>query len=311
MRSSKVNYSFLEPLGVTLERYMALDDLDDEKWKPLPEYEQYYEVSTLGRIKVLERLSYGKQNKAIKTHILKPKTNGKRYWTVGLCISNKIVYKYVHRLVATTYLENPDNKPEVDHLNTNTSDNRLLNLSWATHMENQYNPITRFKKIIRENTDTPIVQLSILGDFVAEWSSIREASYFTGISDQSICGNINHPDRYYSADGYLFMKKKDYDDGLLNLPILKSSSYVIQTGIPSEQTIVLYYKNRLSNVFPSSTIASSVFGVSPSLIKTMCKNDVKGMYKLNEIQMRFFKDIPADEQMIVRRMLLYKRKLAD
>lgn len=311
MRESKVDYKFLEPLGITMERYLSLEDLDGEEWKPLPGYEEYYMVSTLGRIKVLDRIIIERRKKLIKEHILKPKTNGYKYWTVGICIKGKIVYKYVHRLVALTFLENKYNKPEVDHLNTNTNDNRLLNLSWATHMENQYNPITRFNRLLRDNNTIPIVQLSVIGDYVAEWSSISEASYFTGIPNNLISANIVKPERYYSAGGYIFMKKEDYKSGLFKLPVLKSSSKVIQSGIPSEQTVVLYLNNVLVNVFPSNTSAAVVFGVSPSTIKTMCKNSIAGKYKLNDIQFKFFKDISEDEQMKVRRMLLYKRKLAD
>lgn len=309
MRKSNVDYKFLNVLGISLERYMSLEDLDNEIWKPIPEYELYYEASTMGRIKVLEReTSYNKTKGMMREHILKPKTNGYKYWTVGLCINGKTVYKYIHRLVASTFIPNPENKPEVDHLNTDTNDNRLENLSWATHMENQYNPITRFRKLEKESEDNPIVQLSIIGEKLSEWKSIREASYFTGISDTNISGNIVYPKRYYSAGGYIFMKKEDFDNGKFELPLLNSSSNVIKTGIPSKLTIVLFLRGNLVNVFPSNTIAAQIFNMSPSTVSTMCKHNIKGRYKSNEIQFKFFKDLSVEEQMAARIMLLNKRR---
>ena len=312
MRTTNVEYKFLDVLSISMERYLSLEDLDGEFWKPLPGYEGFYEVSSLGRVKVLERdSSYGDIKRITKTHILKPKSNGRKYWCVGLCIKNEIVYRYVHRLVALTFLDNPEHKPEVDHLNTNTHDNRLCNLSWSTHMENEYNPITRFKKIIRENSDVPLVQLTILGEKIAEWNNVREAAYFNGIKDTVISGNINHPNRNLSACGFVFMRKVDFENGKFVLPILKSSSKVYETGIPSYYTVVLYLRGAIKNVYPSNTLAANVFSVSPSTIKTMCKHSVIGKYKSHEIQFRFFKDISIEDQMFVRKMLLNKRNVAD
>lgn len=80
-------------------------------------------------------------------HVMVPKRgNREAHWTLGsknsegycrLHIGNKLYT--IHRLVAETFLANPENKPEIDHINRNPSDNRLENLRWATRSENNRN----------------------------------------------------------------------------------------------------------------------------------------------------------------------------
>ena len=67
---------------------------------------------------------------------MKCSTNGNGYIFVRLSKNNKSKGFYIHRLVALHYIDNPENKPEVDHINHNTFDNTLDNLQWLTHQEN-------------------------------------------------------------------------------------------------------------------------------------------------------------------------------
>ena len=110
-----------------------------EIWRPAVGYEKLIKVSTLGRVKSIERVvDFGRQKRLVKSKILKPKDNGKGYKIVRA--GKK--YPYIHRLVALTFIPNPNNLPEIDHLNCCKSDNRLCNLRWVNRKMNMNNPIT-------------------------------------------------------------------------------------------------------------------------------------------------------------------------
>lgn len=112
--------------------------MNNEIWKPIKGYEGIYEVSNLGRIKSLERkvhadFKFGK-TRTYKERILKPGiVNG--YQQVKLRDnSNKIVY--VHRLVAETFINNPNNYKTINHIDGNKQNNCVDNLEWCTQKEN-------------------------------------------------------------------------------------------------------------------------------------------------------------------------------
>ena len=96
---------------------------------PIPGYEKYRAFQD-GRIW---------SGKRAPGQFLKPRGTGTGYMQVTLCQDGKQKKMLVHRLVAMAYIENPDNKPQVDHINQVRTDNRISNLRWATRSENQQN----------------------------------------------------------------------------------------------------------------------------------------------------------------------------
>lgn len=104
--------------------------MQKEEWKDIPGYENTYQVSNLGRVRSLK---YRKTN---KTKILKISFFRTGYARVNLQKDKQSVSKLVHRLVAEAFIPNPDNKPEVNHINGDKSDNNIKNLEWMTSSEN-------------------------------------------------------------------------------------------------------------------------------------------------------------------------------
>lgn len=106
-----------------------------EIWKNIEGYEGLYQVSNLGDVKSLERYREN-SSKLTPERILKGILNNKGYYSVRLYKNKESHFYSVSRLVARTFIPNPKNKPEVNHINGNVKDNSITNLEWVTHREN-------------------------------------------------------------------------------------------------------------------------------------------------------------------------------
>lgn len=117
-----------------------------EIWKDIKGFEGLYQISNYGNIKSLERtFEYIGKNqfgefKTIKKHkemIIKQSINGNGYYQVCLRKENIKKNLLVHRLIAEAFIDNPDNKPTINHIDGNRLNNSINNLEWATMLEQQ------------------------------------------------------------------------------------------------------------------------------------------------------------------------------
>lgn len=108
-----------------------------ENWLPIPEYENLYEIDTYGNIKSLDKkVKNNNGYRIIKGKILKPKLDNKGYYKIGLTKDNKQKFYFIHRLVALTYLPNPNNYKIINHKDGNPKNNYIENLEWCTYSHN-------------------------------------------------------------------------------------------------------------------------------------------------------------------------------
>lgn len=109
-----------------------------EIYKDIIGFENIYQISNLGNVRSLDRLvrSHKDKTRTIKGKSYIPYIGLRGYKTVNLRIAKNIKLIPIHRLVAIAFIDNPDNKPCVNHKDGNKLNNEISNLEWVTYKEN-------------------------------------------------------------------------------------------------------------------------------------------------------------------------------
>jgi hypothetical protein len=111
-----------------------------EVWKDIKGYEGLYQISNLGIVKSLVRkvvsVKKKKHMRTTKERILTNVINAQGYYMINLNINGTSKTCKIHRLVAKTFIPNPDNKCCINHIDGDKLNNEVINLEWVTHQEN-------------------------------------------------------------------------------------------------------------------------------------------------------------------------------
>ena len=135
---------------------------EQELYKTINNYDNY-EVSSFGNVRSKK-----------SGRVLKPSVKG-AYVSVGLCKNSKIFTCSVHRLVATAFLENPQNKSQVNHIDKNRSNNHITNLEWVTVVENNVHRSKGVTQTTNQNLKIWRIHLTT-GEKLQLYNSIHDAS---------------------------------------------------------------------------------------------------------------------------------------
>ena len=191
---------------------------ETEIWRtPIYKGEIYdnYQVSNLGR---LISLNYRRTGKA---KLMEPYEKGRKYLQVSLYKNGKEDWVYVHQLIAETFLPNPENKPCINHkiegdegkkinmvfFNEDGSINKEKStIEWATYEENN-NYGTRNQRIFEKTTNgklsKPVLQLSLTGELIREYPSIKEAER-NGFNHCNICQCCNGKQKTHKGFRWMY-----------------------------------------------------------------------------------------------------------
>ena len=188
-----------------------------EQWKDIEGYEGLYQVSNLGNVRSL-KFSGGN-----KVKLLKQNTTKEGYKRVGLCKNGKRKDYRIHRLVAMTFIPNPDNLPIINHKDEDKTNNNVKNLEWCTYeYNNNYgtrneragkniSKSIRGKKGKDASASKPILMYDKEGNFIRRFDCTRDTNEYFGKKNayKNVCMCLTG--RQKTAYGYVFKYVEDVE----------------------------------------------------------------------------------------------------
>ena len=158
----------------------------EEIWKVYPDY-PFIQVSSLGRVRTTDRVVTRKNGKKqfVKGRVLKQYRDYYGYMYVQFYENGKRITLKVHRMVAIAFIPNPDNLPQVNHIDCNRSNNIVSNLEWCT---NQYN--TAYREKYGKASSRPVFAVNVKTSEVLHFKSRGEAERELNIAHQDILAII-------------------------------------------------------------------------------------------------------------------------
>lgn len=228
-----------------------------EVWKPIPGFESLYEASSEGRIRSISKVikTYNGGEWVRKSRIKKATVTKDGYLQTKLCKNGKPYSFKIHRLIAMTWLENPDNLPEVNHKNEIKTDNRVSNLEWCSRRYNINYGTARKRAGI--SNGIAVAQYTLEGDKIQEFYSGYEAQRQLGILEQNI--NLCCQGKRQHAGGFRWK----YADN--NIPFKEYR--------PTKSAVLQKKNGRIVGEFSSITEAYNETGINN--ISACCRGVIK------------------------------------
>lgn len=115
---------------------VLVKNLPGEIWKDVVDWDGRYKVSNFGRVKTINPSTSLRRNVRYEEVLRKPRLNSGGYHLIILSKPGRRLMTFVHRLLMIAFVSNPENKPCVNHIDGNSSNNDLNNLEWVTKKEN-------------------------------------------------------------------------------------------------------------------------------------------------------------------------------